>query len=391
MKQTEERYYELARKWKEGSMTPEEAEEYATWFNEDDNEPLSIPAAFAKNEEALKRRIGKGIKTQPPARVSKMPVPLRRTIAAAAAFVLLIGGYWIYNHQQPGVKTNKELVQHDVEAPKTTKAMITLADGSSVALDSLNNGTLAMQGNVRVVKNAQGEISYQITDDRRQTTEAVYNTLYNPKGSKVVSLTLNDGTRVWLNAESSLQYPVAFTGEVRKVKISGEAYFEVKPVNLKGQRIPFTVQLPDGSTVEDLSTEFNINSYSNEESIKTTLIEGKIKITSSKLKAAAIMKAGQQCYIPNSSAGIGAVTDDANTEQVTAWKTGLFSFRQTGLSEVLKQLERWYDVEVVYASAVPQRKFGGEIQRELSLSKVLHLLEQQQVKFRIEGRKLIVE
>ncbi|MBN8836337.1 MAG: DUF4974 domain-containing protein [Sphingobacteriia bacterium] len=337
-----------------------------------------------------------------------------RVTAAAAIFMLAFVGIWYYYLGERGkVKSDNinAIARNDIEAPKATKAMITLSDGRLVALDSLQNGTLALQGNTQVVKNERGEIVYQSAGgsgqsivDRRQTIDAsttlsmTYNTLINPRGSKVVSLTLSDGTKVWLNAESSLKYPVAFNGSIREVAITGEAYFEVA-TNLtpnpspkeRGKRVPFHVKLPDGSIVEDLSTEFNINAYADEAAIKTTLVEGAVKWSTVNGQSSIVKQGEQGMILRQIPLDKIHVIKDADVEQATAWKNGLFAFNKASLQDVLRQLSKWYDVDVTYEGGVPVREFAGEMERNLSLQQVLTILEKNQVHFRIEGKKIIVE
>ena len=197
----------------------------------------------------------------------------------AASIVLMVGAgsYFLFfnktGKKDKIVKTAEPV--KDVEAPKGTMAMITLANGEKVLLDSLTSGTLAIQGNVNVTKTVDGQIIYN-----GSSTEAAFNTLFNPRGSKVVPLTLSDGTKVWLNSESSIHYPVAFIGNERKIEITGEAYFEVATLRLRsGQKLPFRVKINESTEVEVLGTHFNVNAYADEADSKTTLLEGSVKVS----------------------------------------------------------------------------------------------------------------
>lgn len=312
----------------------------------------------------------------------------RIAVAASVLCLISVTAYIILKTDNAGSrKIAKTNLSEDIKAPATNRAMITLSNGQKIFLDSAGNGSLAMQGNVQLVKLANGQIGYQLGEGKI-STEMIYNTLSNPRGSKVVSMALSDGSHVWLNAGSSLTYPVAFAGNERRVSITGEAYFEIatSPDPSKGgAKRPFIVQKGDMS-VRVLGTHFNINSYVDEDAIRVTLLEGAVSVVlpgqSAKLKPGeqAQVDAGQRIQTSN----------DVNIDEVMAWKNGLFSFDEVGIKEVMRQLARWYDVDVVYEGRIPIQKFGGDIERTLSLSQVLEVLERSGVRFRTEGRKIIV-
>jgi ferric-dicitrate binding protein FerR (iron transport regulator) len=300
-----------------------------------------------------------------------------RIAAASVVFVLGTVAYLIFPNtgKQDALVKNNTTQQKDIASPKISKATITLANGQTVLLDSIGNGILAKQGAVSLVKSADGQIVYTGT-----STSPVYNTLFNPRGSKVISLTLNDGTIVWLNSESSLRYPVAFVGNQRRVEITGEAYFEVA----KDETKKFIVE-SNGVSTEVLGTHFNVNTYENEHDVKITLLEGAVKVR--KGLTTSILKPGQQAEV---NADI-KVTSKVDIDAVMSWKNGFFHFANTSIPELMKQIARWYDIEIVYKSGVPQRQFGGEISREASLSEVLKILNKSKVKCRLEDSKLIIE
>jgi ferric-dicitrate binding protein FerR (iron transport regulator) len=311
--------------------------------------------------------------------------------AAAAVFILLLAGgylllrqhYWL---KQPPVAAVLPS-QTDI-MPGTEGAILTLADGTQVVLDSLGNGVVATQNGAKVVL-ANGQLSYVPVTT---TGEVAYNTVTTPKGRQFTVL-LPDGSRVWLNAGSALRYPTLFTGSERKVEVSGEAYFEVTANAVA----PFKVQLA-GQEIEVLGTAFNVNAYADEASISTTLLEGAVRIVAeaavqpvNAAKDAVVLKPGTQSQIFHQQPGKIKVVTSVNTEQVVAWKNGAFNFNDKTLEEVLRQLARWYDVEVVYEGDVPYKTFYGEMGRTLTLSECLKVLEKMQVHFRIEaGRRLVV-
>ncbi|HET6996597.1 MAG TPA: FecR domain-containing protein, partial [Chitinophagaceae bacterium] len=241
----------------------------------------------------------------------------------------------------------------------------------------------ATENNVNLIKKADCEIVY---DDSRLTAHdspLTYNTLTNPRGSKVIDMTLSDGSKVWLNAGSSVKYPVTFIGKDRKVEITGEAYFEV--THDPGR--PFVVS-KGLISVTVLGTHFNVNAYDDEADIKVTLLEGSVKVSELTTHHSQLIKPGEQGIAMNN--GELTVKNDVDMEQVMAWKNGRFQFNEADLQTVLRQVARWYDVEIVYEGDVPTRQFGGKMQKELNLSEILKILEKNNVHFRIDGKKLIV-
>jgi ferric-dicitrate binding protein FerR (iron transport regulator) len=315
-----------------------------------------------------------------------------RWVAAAAVMLLLAAGTFFFltpqKKNQFTTTANINRVVNDI-APGQFKAKLTLDNGTTIILDSAKVGQLAQQGRTTIV-NKDGELVYNIPSNTGGSEGAVlYNTLTTSRG-ETYTTTLSDGSRIWLNAESSIRYPVSFTGSERNVEITGEAYLEVKHNAQK----PFKVHLPNGSVVEDLGTAFNINAYSNEASIKTTLIEGSVRVfrqigTLGGGQRTVILKPGEQA-IDKSNSSI-TIDHSPDIEQVTAWKNGSFQFNGETLEAVMRQLERWYNVETVYQTKDTNKRFGGMISRNTKLSEVLKALELSDVHFIIEGKKIIVQ
>ena len=314
--------------------------------------------------------------------------PLLYYIAAAVIITFVLGtvGYLLFKNndkQQLAVNPVKEAKPQKQELlPGTQGAILTLANGKQIVLDSAGNGTVAMQGTTSII-NKDGLIVY---DDEKGTPDSLlYNTITTPKGRQY-QIALADGSKVWLNAASSIRYPAAFTGKERTVEITGEAYFEVAHNAEK----PFKVLVND-MEVRVLGTHFNVNSYEDEATVQTTLLEGSVKV--SKNNASKILSPGQQAQVNNDLSRDRSikVLKDIDLDAVIAWKNGYFSFGQTDLGTLMRQIGRWYDVEIVYAGAIPRRRFGGEISRNTSLSQVLKALEESKVHFRIEGKKVIVQ
>jgi ferric-dicitrate binding protein FerR (iron transport regulator) len=304
-------------------------------------------------------------------------------IAAVAAAVVLVAGLgYLMVFKKQGKETelvNTREPHNDVKAPFNNKATIVLSNGQQVLLDSAGNGQLAIQDNVKLLKLENGKIVYEPIPGETATNKQ-FNTLQNPRGSKVIDLMLADGSHVWLNTGSSVTYPVAFSNDERKVTVTGEAYFEVAHDASR----PFIVKKAD-MEVTVLGTHFNVNAYDDENSIRVTLLEGAVKVK--KGQTSEMLSPGQQAQI---NAGI-AVANTVDTEAVIAWKNGYFHFGNTSVAELMKQLARWYDIDIVYMGQVPQREFGGEISRNANLSQVLNILNESNVKCRLEGRKLIID
>ena len=302
---------------------------------------------------------------------------LYRIAAAAIILFLAIGAYFIKSKSDDVKQVAKLEMKTDV-APGQEGAVLTLADGSKIILDSTQHGLIAQQGSSKVVEGEKG-ISYQTNSIEQKV---VYNTMSTPKGRQY-SLVLSDGSKVWLNAGSSIRFPSAFIGKERSVQITGEVYKKKK----KNASMPFRVTVND-MTVQVLGTHFDINSYADENYIKTTLLEGKVQV----LRNGSIveLKPGQQARINRTGNQPINLVNDADLDEVMAWKNGLFHFNSSSLQEVMKQIVRWYDVDVVYQGKIPERKFDGEISRGSNLSQVLKILEETKIHYTIEDRKLIV-
>lgn len=300
----------------------------------------------------------------------------KRWVGVAAVFILVAGISFLWLTKKNS-KVEQPVISSPVQiAPGKQGAILTLSDNTTIVLDSAGNGIIAKQNGSDVVLK-DGQLIYR----PKHSAGIAYNTMSTPKGRQF-RLVLPDGTKAWLNAASSLRYPTAFTGKERKVDVTGEVYFEVT----KNEQMPFKVKVNESIEVVVLGTHFNINSYSNETSINTTLLEGSVQIINGGEKT--IIKPGQQAQINNSQKI--KVVADVNLKKVMAWKDGVFDFDNASLQEVMRQLERWYDIEVVYEKGVPDIEFVGTIGRDLALEDVLKGLKLSEVNFRVEGRKLVV-
>jgi transmembrane sensor len=262
--------------------------------------------------------------------------------------------------------------------PGSNKATLTLSDGSNIDLDDSKAGTLCKQGKVTVGKRADGSLVYQSSGT--QSAVALYNTITTPKGGQY-QIVLSDGTKVWLNAASSLKYPATFSGSERKVELIGEAYFEVA----KNKNMPFKVSL-NNMDIEVLGTHFNVNAYADEPEVTTTLLEGAVKLSNAGRHS--MLKPGQQARMGRqNNFDIQAV----NTDEAVAWKNGYFIFDNENIQQIMRKISRWYDVDVDYAGNVDEGDFGGTASRFNSISGILKSLELTgTVHFKVQGRRITV-
>ncbi|WEK33832.1 MAG: FecR domain-containing protein [Candidatus Pseudobacter hemicellulosilyticus] len=271
--------------------------------------------------------------------------------------------------------------------PGREGAILTLADGRQLLLDSLGNGLVTtQQGTELLIRN--GQLSYNSTGGSQPAVG--YNSMSTPKGRQF-QLQLPDGTRVWLNAASTLRYPIAFTGKERVVELNGEAYFEVA----KDTRLPFRVLVPNKARIEVLGTHFNLHAYADAPAVQATLLTGSVRVSSSPNNVTAtslLLTPGQQAQVtqqPAAGAGI-TLLKEVDLEKVMAWKNGLFNFNNAAFPEVMQQLERWYDITVVYEKDIPAIQLEGEMTKGMTLNELLAGLGELGLHYRLEGRKLII-
>ncbi len=297
----------------------------------------------------------------------------RYAAAAVLLFVLAGSAYWFIGHPSTHQSAQVKQYKNDV-APGHNGAVLTLSNGQKIILDNTGNGLVTSDEKVQVIKK-DGEISYQ-----GKAAELVYNTIATDKGRQWM-VTLPDGSKVWLNAASSIRYPLSFTGNERMVEITGEAYFEVA----HNAKKPFVVKTTS-QEITVLGTHFNINAYDDEASSKTTLLEGSVKITGG--SASVIIKPGEQASRVNGGTSIKVLP--ADVEAVIAWKNGIFELSNADVASIMRQISRWYDIEVIYKGNPPRGTISGEVPRNLNLSEVLKVLALSGVQCEIEGRKLTV-
>ena len=307
----------------------------------------------------------------------------RYWVAAAAVLTFALGLIWVAGYRTH--KASTEIVKNSVGVkgpvlPGNNKATLTLSDGSNIDLTDSKKGLLSKQGSVAVGKSGEGEIVYDAREGEAKSPVTLYNMISTPRGGQY-QVVLSDGTKVWLNAASSIKFPTVFAGHERKVELTGEAYFEVA----KNKDMPFKIAV-DHMSVEVLGTHFNVDAYKDEEVIKTTLLEGAVKLVTGDRQA--FLKPGQQGVLnQQQSFNIRSV----NTEEAVAWKNGYFIFNNENIQGIMRKISRWYDVEVVYKGKVDEQDFGGTVSRFDGVTDVLKSLELTgTVHFKMEGRRIIV-
>jgi transmembrane sensor len=389
--------------WVAGSLTREEVAAFLEALKEDHHEfpklidqllqdPLHTGMGNDELRERLYSRIAaqKAIPRSPVRKLWRLPIKW-----AAAAVLLLIAGiatWWIStrNHQtEPAVQV---VNNGNMPKPGGDKAVLVLSNGEQILLDSSSDGQLAEQQGSLVFKSGKGRIDYR-QQQGRVTEKVAFNTLKTPRGGQY-KLTLPDGTKVWLNAASSITYPTSFQGKERSVTVAGEAYFEVAKIKAKNGpgNMPFKVKVAgligEGSNMEIavLGTHFNINAYVDEPMARTTLLEGSIRLK--KGTDQFLLQPGQQAQLEDN--GQFRISADINAEEVLAWKNGYFYFDRANLRTVMRQIARWYDVSIEYRPGVPDMKFGGEIPRSANLEEVLKIMEVLKIRFVVEDKKIIV-
>lgn len=385
----------IIEKFLAGKANADEKKQLQDWYRQQELEEVIVPSENDAEDNTAKRiqeRLNQTIEQMEQPKQNK---PLERrlplwTKIAAAVIILLVCSIVYFQTSRPSVA--KPGHQPDI-LPASDQIVLTLANGKQIALDSLANGMITAEGKTKIVKHQANELSYNPETGSMLSEPAVmYNSISTPKGRQY-QVVLSDNSRVWLNAASSLRFPAAFSGRERVVELTGEAYFEIAALNSKnGKKMPFKVIIAPSASgetrgeVEVLGTHFNIMAYHDEQSISTTLLEGSVKITSAQ-HGSAIIKPGQQASIP--AAG-NINVDEVDTDEVIAWKKGLFYFKSADISHIMRQLSRWYDIEVRYEGGIPADRLTGIINRSASLSKVMQALAMNNIHYRLENKTLFI-
>jgi len=366
---------QLLKKYREGAATEDEKALLGDWVLFGRLKELNL------SDEELEKELSLLDKSLP---LFKKPVVrLWPRIAAAASILVLlsVGGYYGLKKHNASVEFAHNL-KHDIK-PGGNKAILTLGNGRQIILTNAGNGLLAQQGGTQINKTANGQVVYVATANSK-STDTSYNTITTPAGGQY-TIILPDSSKVYLDAASSLRFPATFAGNLRTVSLTGEAYFEVA----HNKKKPFHV-ITKSQTVEVLGTHFNINAYDDEKAIKTTLLEGSVRVSVAGQMAQ--LSPGEQSQITYPFTGVKgiSVVQNADVDEAVAWKNGLFQFNKADIKTIMRQMARWYNVEVVYQGEIKERVFSGSIYRNLSASKALELLSLTDVHFIIEGKKIIV-
>lgn len=376
----------LARKMQEGSISSIEKKEFEQWYANFDDSYLEINSK--ENETDLKGRIYKNIIEKGNIKPNHRKVLAWRITSAAAAVVLMFLGLYYFNTvYKPKIASTKK--NHSTEiAPGQNKATLTLADGSIITLDSATTGEVLNQSGINITLTSDGQLVYSSaqTSNDLASDKFLFNTVSTPRGGQY-QVVLPDGTHVWLNASSTLKYPTSFKGSERNVELNGEAYFEV----VSNKKMPFKVSSKN-QLIEVIGTHFNVNAYSDEDATKTTLLEGSVKVAmrtdfnGKVLSDYATLKPGQQATISEK-----VKISNVDTEEAVAWKNGELMFSRQDIRSVMRQISRWYDVEIVYENHLTPMTFSGSISKYSNVSDVLKMLELTgNIHFKIAGRRIIV-
>lgn len=385
---------QLLEKYRDNSCSPDEVKQLLAYFRKDSQEqeqlmelvlarlqeePTAAELDSHKLDSIIDEAYGRIQQQIHSPRQKVRRLHWGRVAAAAAILIFLsVGIYW-YRQDDPAQTRLTSQYGGDV-LPGGNRAVLTLADGSTIDLDSVANGLLAEQQGILITKNEDGTITYEVAADGLDGGTAAFNTIATPHGGQY-NVVLPDGSRVWLNAESSLRYPVAFHGDRREVALTGEGFFEVAHRSAQ----PFSV-LVGGHAVEVLGTHFNVNAYGDTHELAATLVEGSVRVVGEGAAQSAILKPGQQARL--TAKGIKVVPVDVG--DYTAWKDGLMILNSDDLPTIFRQLERWYDVEFISREPL-KATVSGIIPRQANLSEVLRAIENNTgVKFRIEERRVLV-
>ncbi len=369
----------LTEKYIAGTAGDDERLKLESWYDEQLALTKTTDEAWKEENGQMEigQRIFNNINQQIDRQDKRRPTRFLYRLAVAASFIAVLGFGWYLVSKRSDIKRFNRSA--DIIKPGSNKAFLTLADGTKINLDQALNGTLAKQEGIQITKTADGQLVYTILDQKSTPSKSAYNTISTPAGGQY-QVTLPDGTKVWLNALSSLKYPTSFTGQFRTVELTGEGYFEVA----KNKNKPFKLKTAK-QEISVLGTHFNVSAYADDAEIKTTLVEGGVAVKNFSPLATGVLKPGQQAIFHNTGFSINNV----DVEEYIAWKNGFFMFNNEGIKEAMQKLARWYDVDIEYVGDFDGIYFGGSFSKNNSLQETLKILEStDKFKFKIEGRRI---
>jgi hypothetical protein len=396
----------LFQRFLDNKCSPAEVKTLLQYFNAGENEVLlrdlirkqseaindtplsseSLKSLVDKAYDRIKNAIAEDIE---PLEAPRVPLYrrlwFRISAAAGVIFFISITAFYFQHQDKNRVSAQTQGTVEQIKdiPPGINNAVLTLDNGTTIVLDSAADGTLVQQGGIKVLK-INGQIAYDKAANVNSQAAPTYSTITTARGNQY-QVILADGSKVWLNAASSIRFPSYFTGNERKVEITGEAYFEVAKDAAKPFRVEFNNQSGEKGEIEVLGTHFNVNAYPEEEGIKTTLLEGSVKIKRG--RNVLMLAPGQQAKVTSDNI---TLKNDVMLSQVVAWKDGFFVFNNSDIKIIMRQVARWYDVEVEFEGKMPSEGFTGKVSRNVPLSKFMKVLELNDVNVKTEGRKIII-
>ncbi|NLR58217.1 FecR family protein [Chitinophaga polysaccharea] len=373
-----QRFRSIIKAYLDGKMSAEELskhlaahdEELHTEMQEQLESGMADGLTSPDSREAMFTRVMESVKEKEPGKIVFYKHWLK--VAAILLPLIAVAGWWYYRSDMHPAK----IAQHPLVVTPKKKVILTLSDGTAVELDSSGNGMVARQGNTLVLKQGNGQVVYQPSSDK--SSEVLYNKISTPKG-ETFQVTLPDGSTALLNAASSIRFPTVFAKNDREVEVTGEVYFEIEK-----SPTPFHVKAP-GTEIQVLGTKFNVNGYTDENALKVTLLEGAVKVAGGKDNV--LLRPGQQAILTGDDAH---VKEHIDLEEVMAWKKGNFVFNSLTIPEIMRQICRWYDVEVSYDGPVSQKRFTGIVGRNDSIAEVLEFMQTAGIKYKVNNRKIVI-
>ena len=375
-------FLQILQRYRLGKASADEISFLEKYYNLfEDNEEIELTdKEYLSIKTTIKAKIDQQIALLTENKPSTKLWPFWAKYASVAAILVLISASIILYRNFNIDRANSEVAKNDI-LPGGQHAFLTLANGKKIMLDTASNGQIAKQQGISVTKTESGQLVYMVSDQSDTNNAPANNTITTPKGGNY-QIILPDGTNVTLNAASSLTFPTSFKGTERAVILDGEAYFEVT----KNAEMPFRVKSGQ-QVIEVLGTHFDVNAYADEPALKTTLLEGAVKVTVG--QAIALIKPGQQSVVNNSDLK-KIIVSNADLEKEMAWKNGVFSFENDDLKSIMRQIARWYDVDVIYEGEFPDDKFFGGIPRNSKLSAVAKILKLNNILLKIDGKTIRV-